>query len=82
MVTADLCAEVDLMNRNADELIHLCQCATDAGVWSREEAQRHTARLESLRAKLNADFQELVRSHERANASRRRTQNTGPLTKK
>jgi hypothetical protein len=63
---ADLHAELDLLNRNVDELIRLCQCATDVGVWSQQEALRHTARLESLRAKLNADFRELLDLHKRA----------------
>ena len=63
---ADLCAELDLLNRNVDEMIRLCQCASDAALWTRQEAQRHTARLESLRAKLNADFRVIMDSHERA----------------
>jgi hypothetical protein len=79
---ANLRAELDLANRNVDKMIRLCQCATDAGVWTRQEAQRHTARLESLRAKLNADLQELTGSHERANASWISTQNANQLTKK
>jgi len=66
---ADLREELDLLNRDVDEMIRLCQCATDSGVWTRQEAQRHAARLESLRTKLNADFQKLTGSDERANAS-------------
>ena len=57
---ADLRAELDLLNTNVDEMIRLCQCAADGGLWTRQEAQRRTARLEFLRAKLNADFAELV----------------------
>jgi hypothetical protein len=79
---ANLRAELDLLNRNVDEMIRLCQCATDTGVWARQEAQRPTARLESFRTKLNADFQELTGSHERANASWISTQNANKLTKK
>jgi hypothetical protein len=56
----DLRAELGVMNRNVDELVRLCQHAVDAGLWTREEAQRHTSRLESLCAKLNADFRELM----------------------
>jgi hypothetical protein len=79
---ADLCAELDLLNRNVDELLRLCQCATDAGLWTRQEAQRHTVHLESIRAKLNADFRELMALRERANGLQISTQNARPLTKK
>jgi hypothetical protein len=78
----DLCAELGLLNRNVDEMIRLLQCATDAGVWTQQEATWHAARLESLRAKLNADFRELMALRERANGSRISTQNARPLTKK
>ena len=57
---ADLRAERGLVNRNVDEMIRLLQCATDAGIWTRQEATRHEARLELLRANLNADFRELL----------------------
>jgi hypothetical protein len=67
---ADLRAELDLLNRNVDEMIRLCQCAIDAGIWTRQEAQRHTAGLESLRAKFNADFRELVDLRERVEKMR------------
>ena len=70
MMKADLRAEIDLLNRNVDEMIHLFRGATDAGVWTRREAERHERRLESLRAKLNADFRELMALHERANTLR------------
>ena len=63
----DLRAELGVINRNTDELIGLCQCATDAGVWTTQEATLHTVRLDSLRAKLNADFREFMDSHLRAN---------------
>jgi hypothetical protein len=62
----DLCAELDLLNRNVDDMIRLVQRATDAGVWTQQEATWHAARLESLRAKLNADFRELIGLRERA----------------
>jgi hypothetical protein len=52
---SDLRTELGLLNRNVDEMIGFLQCATDAGVWTQQEATWHTARLESLRAKLNAD---------------------------
>lgn len=79
---ADLRAELGLLNRNLDEMIRLLHCATDAGIWTQQEATRHEARLALLRAKLNADFKELTASRERANGLRLRTQNTHPLTKK
>jgi hypothetical protein len=79
---ADLRAEVRLLNRNVNEVIRLLRCAADAGVWTRQEAGRHERRLESLRAKLDADFGELVALRERANGSRLRTQNARALTKK
>lgn len=79
---AELRAQLVLLNRNVDEMIRLCQCSTAVEVWTRQEAQRHTARLESLRTKMNVDFQELTGSHERTNASRIRTQNANPLAKK
>ena len=72
---ADLRAELGLLHRNVDELI---PCATDAGMWTREEAKRHEARLELLRAKLKADFTELMALRERANGSRLSTQNLHP----
>ncbi len=79
---ADLRAELGLVNRNVDEMIGLLQRATDAGIWTRQEATRHESRLASLRAKLNADFRELTALRERANGLRLKTQNTHPLTKK
>ena len=79
---ADLRAELGLLNRNVVEMIRLFECATDAGIWTRQEAARHEARLDLLRAKLNADFRELTALRERANGLRLRTQNTHPLTKK
>ena len=79
---ADLRAEVRLLNRNVNEMIRLFRCATDAGVWTRREAERHERRLESLRAKLNADFRELIALRDCANGSRLSTQNARPLTKK
>ena len=51
---ADLRAELGLLNRNVDEMLRLLQCATDAGIWTPQEATLHVARLELLRAKLNA----------------------------
>ncbi len=79
---ADLRAELGLVNRNVDEMIGLLQRATDAGIWTRQEATRHESRLASLRAKLNADFRELTALREPANGLRLRTQDTHPLTKK
>jgi hypothetical protein len=79
---ADLRAELGLLNRNVDEMIRLFQRATDTGIWTREEATRHGAHLELLRAKLTADFKELMALRERANGSRLSTQNVHPLTKK
>ena len=79
---ADLSAELGVLNRNVDEMIRLVQRATDAGIWTLHEATRHAARLELLRAKLNADFSELMVLLERANESRLSTQNAHPLTKK
>jgi hypothetical protein len=78
----DLWAELGLVNRNVDEMIRFLQCATDACIWTPEEATRHTARLELLGAKLNADFRELMALRDRANDSRLSTQNAHPLTKK
>jgi hypothetical protein len=79
---ADLRAELGPLHRNVDEMIRRFQCATDAGIWTREEAERHESRLELLRAKLNADFRELMALRERANGSRLNTQNLHPSTKK
>ena len=62
---ADLRAELVLVNRNVDEMIRLVQRATDAGIWTRQEATRHEARLDLLRAKLNTDFAELISAKER-----------------
>ena len=78
---ADLRVELGLLNRNVDEMISLVRSATDAGIWTPQEAARLTARLESLRAKLTADFKELMDLHERANTLRPSTQNAYPLTK-
>ena len=79
---ADLRAELGLLNRNVDEMIRLLQCATNAGIWTRQEAARHEARLALLRAKLNTDFRELMALRGRANGLRLRAQNAHPLTKK
>jgi hypothetical protein len=78
---ADLRAELGLLHRNVDEMMRLLQCATDAGIWTREEAKRHEARLELLRAKLKADFTELMALRERANGSRLSTRNLHPAKK-
>jgi hypothetical protein len=77
----DLRSEIDLLNRNVGELIRLFQCATDAGIWTPQEAAQHVARLELVRAKLNADSREIMALRERANASRLNTQNADPLIK-
>jgi hypothetical protein len=79
---ADLHAKLVLLNKNVDEMIRLVQRATHTGIWTLHEATRHVARLELLRAKLNADFGELVVLRERANELRLSTQNAHPLTKK
>lgn len=79
---ADLRAQLVLLNKNVDEMIRLVQRATDTGIWPLHVATRHTARLELLRAELNADFSELMVLRERANESRLSTQNAHPLTKK
>jgi hypothetical protein len=68
----DLNPELDLLNQDVDEMIQLCQCAADAGLWTRQEAQLHTARLESLRTKMNTDFQELMVLGERLREARKR----------
>jgi hypothetical protein len=57
---ADLRTEIELWNKNVDELIRLLQNIQSAGEWSRQETARHEARLEALRTKLNADFKELI----------------------
>lgn len=49
-----------------DEMIPLCQRATDAGIWTGQIATQHIARVELLRAKSNADFRELISLYERA----------------
>jgi hypothetical protein len=62
---ADLREELDLLNRNVDEMIWLFQRTADAGIWTKKEATRHEARLESIRKKLNADHREIMAMHER-----------------
>jgi hypothetical protein len=62
---ANLRAQLVLLNKNVDEMIRLLECATDAGIWTRQEASRHEARLDLLRANLNADFAELISAKER-----------------
>jgi hypothetical protein len=79
---ADLDADLDLLNRNVDEMIRLLQRATDAGIWTPQEAARHAARIESLRAKLTADFRELMALRERADESQLSTEDAHPLAKK
>lgn len=79
---ADLDEDLDLLNRNVDEMIRLLQRATDAAIWTPQEAARHAAHIESLRAKLTADFRELMALRERANESQLSTQNAHPLAKK
>jgi hypothetical protein len=75
---ADLTEEIALMNRNVDEMIRLCQCATEAGLWSQQKAEQHTARLESFREKLNADFRELIALREHADQTRERGRRETP----
>jgi hypothetical protein len=62
---ADLREELDLLNRNVDEMIRLFQCTADAGIWTKREATRHQARLESIRKKLNADYLEIMARDDR-----------------
>ena len=62
---ADLREELVLLNRNVDEMIRLFQRTADAGIWTKKEATRHEARLESIRKKLNADCREIMAMHER-----------------
>jgi hypothetical protein len=61
----NICGEQPLWNKNVDELIRLFQSAQDAGIWTRQEAERHEARLEALRMKLNDDFNAIVALPER-----------------
>jgi hypothetical protein len=63
---ADLREELDLLNKNVDEIIRLFQRTTDAGIWTQKEATRHAVRLESIRKKLNADYREIMAMHERS----------------
>jgi hypothetical protein len=79
---ADLRAQLVLLNKNVDEMIRLFQRATDTGIWTPQEAMRHQLRIELLRAKLNADFRELIALSERQMARGVNTQNPQPLTKK
>ena len=79
---ADLRAELGLLNRNVDEMIRLFRCATDAGIWTRQEATLHEARLELSRVKLTAHFRELMALRERAKGLRLGAQNAHLLTKK
>ena len=79
---ADLRAELGLLNRNVDEMIRLLQCATDASIWTPQEAMRHQLRIELLRGELNANFRELMASLERADGSRLSAQNPRALTEK
>jgi hypothetical protein len=76
----DLGADCDLLNRNVDELIRLFQSAADAGIWTPPDAAQDVASLELVRAKLDADSREVVVLRERANASRRSTQNADLFT--
>jgi DNA repair exonuclease SbcCD ATPase subunit len=62
---ADLREELDLLNKNVDEMIRLFQRTADAGIWNQKEATRHEARLESIRKKLNADYREITAMRER-----------------
>ena len=48
-IKADLRTELDLRNKNVDEIISLFQGAQDAGIWTQQEAKRHEARFEALR---------------------------------
>ena len=79
---ADLRVRLVQLNKNVDGMIRLVQRATDAGIWTLHEATRYAVRLEYLRAKLNANFSELMVLRERANESRLSTQTAHPLTKK
>ena len=60
-----ICGELDQWNKNVDEMILLFQSAQDAGIWTRQEVERHEARLEALRMKLNDEFNALVALRER-----------------
>ena len=62
----DLSVKLEVSKTNLDLIIRLCRSATDFGVWTPKEAQRHIARLESLGAKMNAHFRELFALREHA----------------
>ena len=61
----DLHVELDLLHQNVDGIIRLVHCAADADIWTLHEATLHTVRLEILRAKLTADFRDLIALRER-----------------
>jgi len=59
-VRSEIEAELYLWNKNVDEMICLLQNIQASGVWSWQETARHEARLELLRAQLNANFRKLI----------------------
>jgi hypothetical protein len=78
----NLQAERRLLNRNVDELNRLLQCATGNGIWTPQEGTRHVGHHELVRAKLNADFRELMDLRERVKESWRSAQSADSVSKK
>jgi hypothetical protein len=66
----DVCAEVCVWNENVDEMIRLLCRLQAAKITTRDESAGHAARLEILRAELNADFRDVITLRETINSIR------------
>jgi hypothetical protein len=67
---ADVYTEIFLLNKNVDSLVRVLQRMEALGIWSRQEMMAYEARLEELRASVNADFAELMSAKERLDQQR------------
>jgi hypothetical protein len=67
---ADIFTEIFLWNKNIDSLVRVLQRLEALGVWPRHGLAGYEARLEEVRALLNADFADRMVPRERLDQER------------
>jgi len=70
MTKADAYTEIYLWNLNMDRLVRVLQRLELHSIRSQRELRTYAIRLEEIRARLNADFAEVMAARERADEFR------------
>ena len=70
----DAYGEIYLWNRGVDRLIRVLQRLETVSIWTKQEMKMYEARLEEIRAALNADFAGAMAKCEREDHDRLRRQ--------